>query len=85
MKRNSISVRLSESENKKLDADASAVKMKTSEYIRHLIAGATPVVDNGKQELAKQFCHLYVVISNEGLDGNEALMHEVDKLCQKLY
>lgn len=84
-KTNSISFRLSVSENKKLEADAAAAKMKTSEYIRHLIVGTTPVADNGKQDLAKCFCHLYIVIANEGLDGNEALMEEVDKLCQKLY
>ena len=84
-KTNSISFRLSDSENKKLEADASVAKMKPSEYIRHLIAGTTPVADNGKQEVAKAFCHLYVVIANEGLDGNEALIAEVDKLCQKLY
>ena len=85
MKNGKISVRLSESENKKLESDAAAVKMKTSEFVRSLIAGTTLTADNGRQELAKQFCHLYVVISNEGLDNNEALMEEVDKLCQKLY
>ena len=85
MKENKISVRLSESENKKLEADAAAAKMKTSEYVRNLIAGVTPTADNGRQELAKQFCHLYVVISNESLDNNEALMEEVDRLCRILY
>ena len=84
-KTNSISFRLSDSENKKLEADAAAAKMKTSDYIRSLIAKNTPVADNGKQEVAKAFCHLYVVIANEGLDSNEALMEEVDRLCQKLY
>lgn len=85
MKELSITFRLSESEKKKLEADAAATKMKTSEFLRSLISGTTFTADNGRQELAKQFCHLYVVISNEGLDDNEALMEEVDKLCQILY
>lgn len=85
MKGHSITFRLSASEKKKLETDAAAANMKTSEFVRSLIAGANLTADNGRQELAKQFCHLYVVISNEGLDNNEALMEEVDKLCQKLY
>ena len=85
MKGHSITFRVSASEKEKLEADAAAAKMKTSEFVRSLIAGTTLIADNGRQELAKQFCHLYVVISNEGLDSNEALMEEVDKLCRKLY
>lgn len=85
MKGHSITVRLSASEKKKLETDAAAAKMKTSEFVRSLIAGTTLTADNGRQELAKQFCHLYVVIADEGLDNNNALMEEVDKLCQRLY
>lgn len=85
MKQNSITFRLSASEKKKLAAEAAAANMTTSEFVRSLIAGTTLTADNGRKELAKQFCHLYVVISDEGLEHNEALMKEVDKLCQTLY
>jgi len=38
MKGHSITFRLSASEKKKLEADAAAAKMKTSEFVRSLIA-----------------------------------------------
>ena len=85
MKEKSISLRLTESEKKKLDLDAATAKMKPSQYIRHLLAGSTPQADNSKQELATQFCYLYKVIQEQNLENNEALMEEVTRLCRILY
>lgn len=85
MKDRVISVRLSENEFKQLEKHAAATKMSNSTYIRELIVGSTPKEDNSKQELARRFCELYRVISEQNLDDNDALMEEVESLCQILY
>ena len=85
MKEKSISLRLSSIEYKKLETDAACAKMNTSQYVRQLIEGSIPRADNGKQELAKHFCHLYKVIQEQNLESNSALMEEVNALCQILY
>lgn len=80
-----ISIRLSEAEYEKLQRDASAAKMDNSKYLRALISDNTPKEDNSKQELARQFCHIYKVISEEHLENNESLMEEIELLCRILY
>lgn len=85
MKEKTISIRLTDSDRKKLEQDAASAKMKPSQYIRHLISGSTPQADNSKQELAKQFCYLYKTIQEQELENNEALMDEVNRLCRILY
>lgn len=80
-----ISFRVSEEEYQKLERDASAAGINISKYLRALVLDNVPKEDNSKQELARQFCGLYKVISDEGLQDNDALMKEVDSLCQILY
>lgn len=80
-----LSVRLSENVLQKLENDINISKISKSEYVRNLIMGNTPKEDNSKQELAKRFCELYRVISEEHLENNVALMKEVTALCRILY
>ena len=80
-----ISFRLSEEEFKKLEKDASVAGINVSQYLRAIVLNNTPKEDNSKQKLACRFCELYKVITDEGLQNNDALMKEVDSLCQILY
>lgn len=85
VKEKNFSLRLTETERKKLDQDAASAKMTPSQYIRQLIAGSTPEADNGRQALVKDFCQLYKVIQEQKLDSNEDLMEGVEQLCRHLY
>lgn len=80
-----ISFRVSEEEYQKLERDASAASINISKYLRALVLDNVPKEDKSKQKLACRFCELYKVITDEGLQNNDALMKEVDSLCQILY
>lgn len=85
MKEKTISLRLSAETLKKLEENSRKAKISKSDYLRYLIEGNTIREDNGRQELAKEFCHLYRIISDQHLENNTALMEGVASLCQKLY
>lgn len=80
-----ISIRLSETEYKKLQKDVAAAKMDQSKYLRDLIMDNVPKEDNNKQELTRQICRLYKTIYEEGLENHETLKEEVEALCHILY
>ena len=85
MKEKTLSLRLSTELLKKLEENSRKAKISKSDYLRYLIEGNMIREDNGRQELAKEFCHLYRIISDQHLENNTALMEGVASLCQKLY
>lgn len=84
MKKNTISLRVSEDTLKILEENAQKAKLSKSDFLRCLITGTAIHEDNGRQELAKGFCNLYRIIEEQHLDDNVALMEGVASLCQKL-
>lgn len=85
MKEKTISLRVSEETLKKLEENSKKAKISKSDYLRCLITGTAIHEDNGRQELAKEFCNLYRIIGEQHLDNNTALMEGVEILCRKLY
>ena len=84
MKKNTISLRVSEDTLKILEENAQKAELSKSDFLRCLITGTAIHEDNGRQELAKGFCNLYRIIEEQHLDDNVALMEGVASLCQKL-
>lgn len=84
MKEKMLSLRLSEETLKKLEENSKKAKISKSDYLRSLIMETPLHEDNGKQELAKEFCNLYRIIEEQHLGDNVALMEGVASLCQKL-
>ena len=76
--------RLTSEENKILKEKASAAQMTDSEYIRSLITSATPPPVTSNQPLITSICRIHVILSEQGLYENAALMEEVNRLCQIL-
>lgn len=85
MREKMLSLRLSEETLKKLEENSKKAKISKSDYLRSLIMETPLHEDNGKQELAKEFCNLYRIIGEQHLDNNTALMEGVEILCRKLY
>ena len=85
MQEKTISLRVSEDTLKILEKNAQKAKLSKSDYLRCLITGTAIHEDNGRQELAKEFCNLYRIIVEQHLDNNTALMEGVEILCRKLY
>lgn len=85
MQEKTISLRVSEDTLKVLEKNAQKAKLSKSDYLRCLITGTAIHEDNGRQELAKEFCNLYRIIGEQHLDNNTALMEGVEILCRKLY
>lgn len=85
MKKNTISLRVSEDTLKILEENAQKAKLSKSDFLRCLITGTAIHEDNGRQELAKGFCNLYRIIGEQHLNNNTALMEGVEALCRKLY
>lgn len=84
MKEKTISLRVSEDTLKILEKNAQKAKLSKSDYLRCLITGTAIHEDNGRQELAKEFCNLYRIIGEQHLENNAMLMEGVASLCQKL-
>ena len=76
--------RLTSEENKILKEKASIAQMTDSEYLRSLINSSAPHEFTSNQPLITSICRIHVILSELGLDENEALMKEVNRLCQIL-
>lgn len=83
-KSTSITVRLSASDRQKLDTDSKVAGMSASDYLRALIQGTTPTAGKDRQEYAKAFCHLRIVLAEQGLSENAEINAEMQSLCQTL-
>ena len=84
MRNHTITLRLSNEEYHKLEHDACHSQMTTSQYIRALISNITPKQNNHQQEIATQICKLYIILTEKGIDPNDPLMKEMNRLCQIL-
>lgn len=85
MRSHTITLRLSNEEHSKLENDASSVQMTTSQYIRALISNNVPKQNYHQREIATQICKLYIMLKEKGIDPDDFLMEEINRLCQILY
>ena len=84
MKGSTVTVRLSDQEQEKLEKAVSSLKMDKSQYIRTLINGTMPKTIDKGQEMTTLLCKLYVKLMEQGLDNDDPIMEEMYTLCQTL-
>lgn len=85
MKNHTITVKLSDSEYKKLRYNVDNENMTISQYIRACINNTEPQSGKDLQEIATKLCKIYVELSKLKSDEKEDIMKGLNKLCQILY
>lgn len=85
MKNHTITVKLSDSEYKKLKHNVDNENMTISQYIRERINNIEPRNSKELQSIATKLCEIYIELSKKNLNENDDIMVGIHRLCQILY
>lgn len=85
MKNHTITVKLSDSEYKKLKHNIDKENTTVSQYIRGCINNIEPRNSKDLQSIATKLCEIYIELSKKNLNENDDIMEGIYRLCQILY